>query len=92
MRTRIFEADRHRDAGADALAGAPAAMRDAMIAGTAKAGLDPDEVARLSFEAVEAGRFWIFPHPQMLAALPERTAAMLAGRDPEFDFERAFRR
>lgn len=92
VRTRIFEADRHRDAGADALAGAPAAMRDAMIAGTAKAGLDPDDVARITFEAVEAGRFWIFPHPRMLAALPERTAAMVAGRDPEFDFARAFRR
>jgi NAD(P)-dependent dehydrogenase (short-subunit alcohol dehydrogenase family) len=92
VRTRIFEADRHRDAGADALAGAPAAMRDAMIAGTARTGLDPEEVARVTFEAVETGRFWIFPHPQMLAALPERTAAMVAGRDPEFDFARAFRR
>ena len=92
VRTRIFEADRHRDAGAEELTGVPAAMRDAMIAGTAKTGVDPDEVARITFEAVEAGRFWIFPHPQMLAALPERTAAMLEGRDPEFDFARAFRR
>lgn len=92
VRTRIFEADRHQDAGADALTGVPAAMRDAMIAGTAKAGLDPEEVARVTFEAVEAGRFWIFPHPQMLAALPERTTAMVEGRDPEFDFARAFRR
>ena len=92
VRTRIFEADRHHEAGAEALTGVPAAMRDAMIAGTAKAGIDPAAVARIAFEAVEAGRFWIFPHPQMLAALPERTAAMVAGRDPEFDFERAFRR
>lgn len=92
VRTRIFEADRHRDAGAEELTGVPAAMRDAMIAGTAKAGIDPEEVARITFEAVEAGRFWIFPHPQMLAALPERTAAMVEGRDPEFDFARAFRR
>lgn len=92
VRTRIFEADRHREAGAEALSGVPAAMRDAMIAGTAKAGIDPEEVARITFEAVEAGRFWIFPHPQMLAALPERTAAMVEGRDPEFDFARAFRR
>lgn len=92
VRTRIFEADRHREVGADALSGVPAAMRDAMIAGTAKAGIDPEEVARITFEAVEAGRFWIFPHPQMLAALPERTAAMVEGRDPEFDSARAFRR
>lgn len=92
VRTRIFEADRHREAGADALSGAPAAMRDAMTAGTAATGIDPEEVARITFEAVEAGRFWIFPHPRMLAALPERTAAMVAGRDPEFDPARAFRR
>lgn len=92
VRTRIFEVDRHRDAGADALAGAPAAMRDAMIAGTARIGIDPEEIARITFEAVEAGRFWIFPHPQMLAALPERTAAMVEGRDPEFEAARAFRR
>ena len=91
VRSRIFEAERHREAGAEPLAGAGAAMREAMIAGTARVGMNPEQVATVTFEAIESGRFWVFPHPEMLAALPARQAAMLEGRNPEFDFGRDFR-
>lgn len=91
VRSRIFEADRHRELGADPLAGPGAAMREAMIAGTARVGMDPQQVAATTFEAIEHDRFWVFPHPQMLASLPARQAAMLAGKNPEFDFGRDFR-
>lgn len=91
VRSRIFESQRHEVSGAEPLAGAGAAMREAMIAGTARIGMDPAQVASLTFEAVEAGRFWVFPHPEMLAALPARQAAMLAGHSPQFDFVRDFR-
>jgi NAD(P)-dependent dehydrogenase (short-subunit alcohol dehydrogenase family) len=91
VRSRIFDAERHREAGAEPLAGSAAALRAAMVAGTARVGMDPRQVAELAFEAIETGTFWVFPHPQMLAALPARQAAMLAGRNPMFDFARDFR-
>jgi len=91
VRSRIFEAERHQQAGSDPLAGTEHKMRDAMVAGTARMGMDPAEVAAMTFESIETGRFWVFPHPQMLQALPERQAAMLSGRNPEFDFGRDFR-
>jgi len=53
--------------------------------------MDPARVAELTFAAIEAERFWVFPHPEMLAALPERQAAMLEGRTPSFEFEKSFR-
>lgn len=91
VRSRIFESDRHHESGADPLVGAGAAMREAMVAGTARMGMDPQQVAATTFEAIEQDRFWVFPHPQMLAALPARQAAMLAGQNPEFDFARDFK-
>jgi NADP-dependent 3-hydroxy acid dehydrogenase YdfG len=91
VRSRIFEAERHHEAGAEPLAGAGAALREAMIAGTARVGMNPEQVAAVTFEAIESGRFWVFPHPEMLAALPARQAAMLEGRNPQFDFGRDFR-
>jgi len=91
VRSRIFEAERHHEAGAEPLAGAGAALREAMIAGIARVGMHSEQVAAVTFEAIESGRFWIFPHPEMLAALPARQAAMLEGRNPEFDFGRDFR-
>lgn len=62
-----------------------------MRAGSERVGLAPSEVARISFEAVETDNFWIFPHPQMLPAVPERIAKIVAGETPSFDFQRSFR-
>ena len=91
VRSGIFGFERHGEQGAEPLAGAAAALRAAMVAGTARAGMDPQRVAEMTFAAVAAGRFWIFPHPEMLGALPGRQASMLEGRNPEFDFARDFR-
>jgi NAD(P)-dependent dehydrogenase (short-subunit alcohol dehydrogenase family) len=91
VRSNLFDVDRHQAAGAAPLEGAAAAVRDAMVAGTARVGMDPARVAELTFAAIEAERFWVFPHPEMLAALPERQAAMLEGRTPSFEFEKSFR-
>lgn len=91
VRSRIFDAERHGQAGAEPLVGAGAAMRDAMVTGTARVGMDPAQVAAMTFESIETGQFWVFPHPQMLQALPARQAAMLAGTNPAFDFGRDFR-
>ena len=91
VRSRIFETERHADGGGEPLGAGDAALREAMVAGTARVGMDPQQVAALTFAAIEAGRFWVFPHPQMLAALPPRQTAMLEGRNPSFDFARDFR-
>ncbi len=91
VRSNLFDLDRHRAAGAAPLEGAAAAVREAMVAGTARVGMDPSQVAELAFAAIEAERFWVFPHPEMLAALPERQTALLEGRTPSFDFEKSFR-
>lgn len=92
VRTGLFDSERHAASGSEPLGGAAAAMRDALTSGTARAGLDPDAVAEAAFAAIEADRFWVFPHPAMLAALPDRTAAIMAGENPRFDFRKAFRR
>jgi short-subunit dehydrogenase len=40
------------------------------------------EVARLTFEAIREGRFYIYSHPQALGAVGERMEAIVHGRDP----------
>ncbi len=91
VRTRIFDADRNRPEGTPVIAGASGAVRDHMRSGTQEAGMDPAEVARLVLDAIRAERFWIFPHPEMLAPLPEMTAAIMARRTPEFALGRSWR-
>lgn len=83
VRTGIFSTDR-----VDA---ATQPMMEAMRAGAERVGIDPARVAEVTFEALDHGRFWIFPHPEMLPAVPERIERMLAGEPPSFDFQRSFR-
>ncbi len=63
----------------------------AMRAGSERVGMAPSDVALISFQAIEAGKFWVFPHPDMLPAVPERIAKIVAGDAPTFDFQRSFR-
>jgi NADP-dependent 3-hydroxy acid dehydrogenase YdfG len=67
------------------------ALMAAMRAGAERVGMDPMRLAEMTFEAVESGRFWVFPHPEMLPAVTERIARMRAGEMPSFEFERSFR-
>lgn len=48
-------------------------------------GMEPDEAARLVLEAVAENRFWVFTHPDFMAGLNPRTAAMLSGENPAYN-------
>lgn len=48
-------------------------------------GMEPDEAAKLIFDAVENNRFWVFTHPDFMAGLNPRTSAMLSGENPTYD-------
>jgi len=46
-------------------------------------GLDPDELARRTFEGIDAGLFWVVPQPEHCdAALQARTERICARRNP----------
>lgn len=48
------------------------------------ASISPDESAENTFAAVQAGKFWIFPYPEILDdALYRRVDSILARRDPD---------
>lgn len=91
VKTRIFDSDRNSPSGTPPLAGASGAVRDSMRSGTQQTGMDADAVANLVLEAIRAERFWIFPHPEMLAPLPEMTAALVAGQTPEFGMGKSWK-
>ena len=40
------------------------------------------DVARITFEAVREGRFYIYSHPQLLGSVAERMAAVVQGKPP----------
>ncbi|MGA0055038.1 MAG: SDR family NAD(P)-dependent oxidoreductase [Steroidobacteraceae bacterium] len=89
VRTAIFSQANPSQADSDA---SGASFMEALRRGSAQVGMDPAVLAVLTFEAIEAGQFWIFPHPEMLPAVSERLRTMLAGKAPNFDFQRSFRR
>jgi NAD(P)-dependent dehydrogenase (short-subunit alcohol dehydrogenase family) len=45
-------------------------------------GLSPESVADMVHDAVLSKKFWIFPHPEMVAALPSRYEHILDGTNP----------
>jgi NAD(P)-dependent dehydrogenase (short-subunit alcohol dehydrogenase family) len=45
-------------------------------------GVDPLRIAELTFAAIAAGRFWIFPHPEFKAEIERRHGLMMAERNP----------
>lgn len=48
--------------------------------------MDAAEVARLTFEAVAAGRFYVFTHPQILPGVTARIESALSGQEPADPF------
>lgn len=48
-------------------------------------GMEPDDAARLIFDAVAAKRFWVFTHPDFMAGLTPRTDDILGGKNPEYN-------
>ncbi|HQR03142.1 MAG: SDR family NAD(P)-dependent oxidoreductase [Proteobacteria bacterium] len=54
-------------------------MRDTLT----QNGMTPDEMARRAFAGIDAGSYWLFPHPEHLfPALEKRVAAILNEQDP----------
>jgi hypothetical protein len=91
VNTQIYDAERNRPgrtggSGADS----PGAQQmRALLAG----GKQPAEVAQIVFEAIEAGRFYVLPHPAWDAYLRSTFDAVLArGAPMKVDFEDMARR
>jgi NAD(P)-dependent dehydrogenase (short-subunit alcohol dehydrogenase family) len=90
VRTRIIDGDRLRPESlktAHPLSEGQQAIRE-MARAQIEAGLPPSAVAERVFEAVRDRRFYVFPHPEMLAAVRDRMETILAGRNPNADVAR----
>lgn len=85
VRTRIAEADRHRPAGERT----DLAKLDQVTAATGismfkavQAGVEPEEIAEATFEAIREDRFYIITHPQTKAGIRTRMEDILFDRQP----------
>lgn len=47
-----------------------------------ESGMEPGEVARLTFEAIRASRFWVLTHPEWSEPIRRRALDVVEGRDP----------
>jgi NAD(P)-dependent dehydrogenase (short-subunit alcohol dehydrogenase family) len=83
--TAIFDSERNRPADLANAAPPTASQRLARAAGEkAVAGgrLGAEEIAVQTFEAIRAGRFYVFTHPQIMPSVRARLEAALAGAEP----------
>ena len=55
---------------------------DTMLSSGIAAGMDPDDVGKIVFEALVADRFWIYTHPVYTEAIQGRMESILAGTNP----------
>lgn len=81
VRTAIANADRNRP-GAAAGGGATGHPLQDLARAAVAGGIDPGVVGRAVVEAVRGRRFYVFTHPEMLAAFRERATDILEGRTP----------
>lgn len=89
--TGIADSERHRPASlrnAAAPGASQRAQQDQAHAGMGRASLSAAEVAALTFDAIRARQFYVFPHPGMLRSVERRLQAILAQQAPPdpFDF------
>ncbi|MGY1410243.1 SDR family oxidoreductase [Luteimonas sp. A611] len=80
--TGIAHSDRNRPAQTPSTTRAAALGRALVEQAVASARLTAADVARLTFDAVAARRFWILPHPQALDGVRARIDALQAGDAP----------
>lgn len=83
--TNISQSERNRPAAlADDAPPTPSqiAARERSEKAVSSGRLGPAEVARMTFDAVREGRFWVVTHPKMLGSVRLRLEDILAQRDP----------
>ena len=90
VNTRIYDSDRNapqalrqEQDGADAMQAT--AVRD-FIKSAVESGIDPAEVARQVFDAVQSNRFYILTHPASVAWVKNRVDRIVEGGDPASSF------
>jgi NAD(P)-dependent dehydrogenase (short-subunit alcohol dehydrogenase family) len=80
--TGIADADRNRPAALGAK-NPSAGIFDARLRKAVESGrLTADDIARIAFEAIEAGRFYILTHPKIKTAIATRMEDILEERTP----------
>ena len=83
VNTRIGESGRNRPAELGERVMRPEdAERAEYVRTVLAAGLSPAAIAIMVHDAILSNRFWIFSHPDMFAAVRNRTDEILAGRNP----------
>lgn len=90
--TNIDRSERHRPPGLQrrtALTPSQQKQQEQSADGMRSARLSPLQVAQLTFDAIRENRFYIFPHPRMLASVEQRMQAIVQQADPVDPF--AFR-
>lgn len=55
-----------------------------VVASGVAAGISPARTAEIVFGGIEDEKFWIFPHPEMLAAFEDRANSILNQKNPVF--------
>ena len=60
---------------------------DTMLSSGIAAGMDPDDVGKIVFEALVADRFWIYTHPVYTEAIQGRMESILNGTNPAVAME-----
>lgn len=90
--TRIDQSERHRPASLRhgcSLTASQVKLQQLSEAGMTSGRLTPQDVAKVTFEAIRARCFYIFPHPRMLESVERRMQAILHQQPPVDPF--AFR-
>ena len=89
VKTRILEADRHGE-GMDRSEKADKYLGKMQIA-LSENGMEPEKLARLVFDQVLAGKFWITPHPDLLEPVVRRAENIVSGINPVFRMRRTIK-
>ncbi|HPW84881.1 MAG TPA: SDR family oxidoreductase [Rhodoferax sp.] len=63
------------------------ASREAAQQAVSQGGISADAVAEITFQAIEDGRFYIFPSPETLVAVKPRFAHILDQSNPQLPYE-----
>jgi len=83
--TGIARSEAHRPHALDNDHGPTASQQaaQALVSKAVDAGkVSPADVARITFDAVREGRFYIYSHPQLLGSVAERMDAIVQGKPP----------